>query len=653
LGAIVTLSGIDKAINNLGYSNEKQIKTRVIRTLRQFYSDENSVLTVTKVNPDDLIRLIWDTGNSIEAIKNKRKNFSSIKSSINSELTRLYSEGRNPEGIIIGKNNTFDMSDKAKSELLENFTGGGDGDSIIPLGKINDVLGIVNDILKKTRSGSEIDSHEDRNNFNQLKDLIQSISQKIGRPYNPDQIQGPADGLCGKYRKEGADGTGSGDQPESEGESDKGLIRTSQDKNPPIEPDTGKGTGQAGDTEDNQGFKTGITGSSDGLQKSGSNKKLNEVEDLEEIAGADFEEISEDEIGEDAVLEDIEEADIDELPEEELDEAEEILEDAPEEVEELDALEEVQEAEELDGVEGDIEEADELPVEEVEGDIKEVEADAISDERVLADEFNNMLSEMDRFYNQYILIPRGRYPVGGKDTRQNGNTADKADIKEFYFAKFPVTNALFEIFIEKTGYVTTAEKIGHGIVYYGRYKNTVDIKTGLKTLNWNSALETKVVEGACWHQPSGPGSTLHNKRNHPVVQVSLEDAMAFAKWTGKRIPTEAQWEAASRTLNGYRYPWGKDYKNGYCNIEDSHIGDTTPVDKYQESENSLGIMDVLGNVMEWTLDPWKPVSGDKHGSLFVVKGGSWISGDDLSLYDRSYSEPEATSNILGFRCIAY
>lgn len=260
---------------------------------------------------------------------------------------------------------------------------------------------------------------------------------------------------------------------------------------------------------------------------------------------------------------------------------------------------------------------------------------------------------MDRYYNQYILIPKGRYAVGDKDLRRNHRAADTVDIKEFSFGKFPVTNALFEIFIEKTGYVTTAERIGHGTVYYGRYQNIADNKTGLKTLNWNSAVETRVIEGACWFQPTGPGSTLHGKRNHPVVQVSLEDAMAFAKWTGKRIPTEAQWEAASRTFKGYRYPWTKEYRKGCCNIEDSYIGDTTQVDKYPESENSLGIMDTLGNIMEWTVDTHRLSSDSGHGPLYIVKGGSWISGNEISLCDRSFSEPDSTSNILGFRCMAY
>jgi formylglycine-generating enzyme len=133
------------------------------------------------------------------------------------------------------------------------------------------------------------------------------------------------------------------------------------------------------------------------------------------------------------------------------------------------------------------------------------------------------------------------------------------------------------------------------------------------------------------------------------VQVSLEDATAFAAWTGKKLPTEAQWEAAARTSKGCRYPWGSKFKTGHCNLEDSYIGDTTPVNKYTESENGFGIMDTLGNVMEWTID--KQVEQDRPAAIYVIKGGSWISGNDLSLFDRSMTEPAATSNILGFRCI--
>ena len=670
--SIVTLSGIDEAINNLGYTNEKHIKTRVIRALRQFYSDEHSIRTITRIEADDLIKSIWDTDNSIEAIKSKRKNFSSIKSSINSELTRLHSEGKNPEGIIIGKNNTFDMSDKAKSELLENFSGSGDSDNIIPLGKINDVLGIINDIFKKKNSGTDINSTEEKSSFEQLKELIQSISEKIGISYNHDNSSNSAPNLSDTNVKVEVV-----NMPMEAEDLEEAEIEEVPD-------------GEIEEIEEPEGLSEDVLEEADDIQ---------EADELEEVEG-DIEEVDElppeEEIADDVEIveadEDLEEAEIEEIPDSEVEEIEE-----PEGLSEdvLEEAEDIQEADDLEEVEDDIEEVDELPpeeeiaddveiveadedleeaeieevpdgeieeIEEPEGlsedvleeaeDIQEAEKDYSDEERLLADEFNNMLSEMDRYFNQYILIPKGTYLYGGRDTKRNGRPVEYVDIRKFYFGKFPVTNALFEIFIEKTGYLTTAEKRGYGTVYYGRYQNIVDHKTGQKTLIWNSALETKVIEGACWYQPAGPGSTLYNKRNHPVVQVSLEDAMAFARWTGKKIPTEAQWEAATRTLKGCQYPWGKEYRSGYSNIEDSYIGDTTPVDKYPEGENSLGIMDILGNVMEWTVDVYNP-SGDKHSSLYILKGGSWISGNDLSLYDRSFSDPDATSNILGFRCIAY
>jgi formylglycine-generating enzyme required for sulfatase activity len=162
------------------------------------------------------------------------------------------------------------------------------------------------------------------------------------------------------------------------------------------------------------------------------------------------------------------------------------------------------------------------------------------------------------------------------------------------------------------------------------------------------------VEGACWYQPCGPGSTLHNKRNHPVVQISLEDGMAFAAWTGKRLPTENEWEAASRTAKGWIFPWGEEWKKHSCNIEDSCTGDTTPVEKYAEFENDFGIVDTIGNILEWTLDDVTALSDNKNKYRYhIAKGGSWISGDDVRLFSRFKIEPESHSNILGFRCVAH
>jgi formylglycine-generating enzyme required for sulfatase activity len=274
--------------------------------------------------------------------------------------------------------------------------------------------------------------------------------------------------------------------------------------------------------------------------------------------------------------------------------------------------------------------------------------------RVLADQFDSSLAAMDRYYNQYILLPGGEYLVGHRPAREDERPEQVVRLSEFYLGKFPVTSALFEIFVEKTGYVTTAEKIGYGTVYYARTRKTVDEKTGLERLIWNSDLVNKTVEGACWYQPLGPGSTLHHKRNHPVVQISVEDAMAFAAWTGKRLPTEEEWEAATRTSSGYLYPWGNEWEKGLCNIEETHVGDTTPVDRYLDFGNDFGIIDALGNVLEWTMNRAEKDYATVPGSKYhIVKGGSWISGNGLRLCSRLRLEAQSRSNILGFRCVAY
>jgi len=139
-----------------------------------------------------------------------------------------------------------------------------------------------------------------------------------------------------------------------------------------------------------------------------------------------------------------------------------------------------------------------------------------------------------------------------------------------------------------------------------------------------------------------------------VVQITIEDAMAFAAWTGKRLPTEEEWEATARTANGWMYPWGQEWQKNTCNLEDGGIGDTTPVDRYVEFENDLGIADTMGNVLEWTLSKLETVS-DKDNRLkyYVAKGGSWISGNDVTLFNCFKLESESHSNILGFRCVAY
>jgi formylglycine-generating enzyme required for sulfatase activity len=277
----------------------------------------------------------------------------------------------------------------------------------------------------------------------------------------------------------------------------------------------------------------------------------------------------------------------------------------------------------------------------------------IKNNKLLAEEFDGYLGSMDRYYNQYLLIPGGKYIIGSKRPKKDEKPEQKVYLEPFYIGRFPITNGLFEIFVEKTGYKTTAEKVGYGTVYYGRFEKKRDETTGLITSTWNSSLYCKIVKNACWYQPSGPKSTLYNKRNHPVVQISMEDARAFAAWTGKRLPTENEWEAASRTANGWILPWGQEWKKDACNIEDSYNADTTPVDNYLEFENNFSIVDTLGNVLEWTDGIFEDISKANNGEKYrVAKGGSWISENEIRLFSRFMIKSSSHSNIIGFRCVA-
>ncbi len=272
--------------------------------------------------------------------------------------------------------------------------------------------------------------------------------------------------------------------------------------------------------------------------------------------------------------------------------------------------------------------------------------------RLLAEDFNRSLAAIDKYFNQYLLIPAGRYPIGLNPPAKDGRAARSPDLGAFYIGKFPVTNALFEVFVERTGYRTTAEKQEGGLVYTGRYQKGVDPRTGQASMACRAALVSKPVDGACWHRPLGPGSTIHNKKNHPVVQVSLEDALAFAAWTGKRLPTEDEWEAAVRTRAGWRFPWGNDWQSDACNIEESGHGDTTPVDAYLDFGNDVGIVDALGNVFEWTSTIDDRVCETDPLVYYIVKSGSWATNRHFGLWARSQLPPESPSNILGFRCVA-
>jgi formylglycine-generating enzyme required for sulfatase activity len=564
---VITIKGIDQAISNLNYRNKNSLKYRLVNTIRQFYKNESSIESIDSIGTEQLITLLWDTVNDPAIIKKKRKNLSSLKSSVNTNLKQLYKEKKNPEGIIIGSANVFVMSNEAKDDALKAFKISTKSEETVSLGQIKDILNIVNEILSDPEAIADKESAEGLRKFDQVKNLIWGLSEKVGLGASEtiDQASRSSIALSG--------------QKDTAGDSDLAEVTELIEEPEEIEVD---------DT-------------------------------IEEV------EVS-DELDEVEVEEDLDEVEVEE------------------DLENCDVIEES--GKETDLLDGDLGEKFSDGGYQYDNETRKA--------KLLAEEFNNLLGVIDKYYNQYIPIPKGEYIVGSKRPKTNEKPEQLVYLSPFYIGKFPVTNALFEIFTEKTGYKTTAEKIGFGTVYYGCAQRTVDEKTGLERFTWNTALISKTVEDACWYQPLGRGSTIHNKRNHPVVQVSIEDAIAFAAWTGKNLPTEDEWEAASRTAKGYMFPWGNEWNKDSCNVEESYIGNTTPVDKYLEFGNDYGIVDVIGNVLEWTREKSEPPSFEKDRSkYYIAKGGSWISGNGLRLFSRFTLKPESHSNILGFRCIAY
>ena len=160
------------------------------------------------------------------------------------------------------------------------------------------------------------------------------------------------------------------------------------------------------------------------------------------------------------------------------------------------------------------------------------------------------MGDREKKYNKYTTVPEGKYTVGTLKSIKSSLELQEFDMPKVYIGIYPVTNALFEIFIEETGYITTAEQKGFGRVFHSRFKKNS------KGSTWKKSAGSEDIKGAFWYQPTGPDSNLHGKRNHPVIQASIHDAMAYASWIGWRLPTEAEWEAAARTDLGYIYPWG-------------------------------------------------------------------------------------------------
>ncbi|HKX95318.1 MAG TPA: formylglycine-generating enzyme family protein [Methylibium sp.] len=296
----------------------------------------------------------------------------------------------------------------------------------------------------------------------------------------------------------------------------------------------------------------------------------------------------------------------------------------------------------------------------------------------LCDAYNGLPGE-EGPHAGMVRIRGERFQIGSDEGYPEERPALPADVADFWIDRHPVTNAQFARFVAATGHVTSAERAGPGGMPAG--SAVFEPPVGPEPGRW------RFTAGANWRQPRGPGSDVAGRDNHPVVHVSHDDAAAYARWAGRDLPTEAEWEYAARGgLAGQRYAWGAEAQpNGHhmANTwqgrfpfentrEDGHAA-TSPVGCFRP--NGYGLFDMAGNVWQWTASAYRPGHrADASGRLAapddgesldprqpgvpvrVIKGGSHLCAPSYCLrYRPSARQPQATAtgtSHLGFRTVA-
>lgn len=301
-------------------------------------------------------------------------------------------------------------------------------------------------------------------------------------------------------------------------------------------------------------------------------------------------------------------------------------------------------------------------------------------------------AKVDTVSSKMVWIPAGSFKMGSNDPQfPDAQPIHKVTLKGYWMDEHEVTNAEFAKFVNATHYMTIAERPlnpadfpdvpaqdlvpGSGVFTPPSHAVPLD-----NPMQW-----WKYVKGASWKHPFGPESSIDDKPNEPVVHVCYDDAAAYAKWAGKRLPTEAEWEYAARGGHQQeKYYWGNELKPGgkwAANIyqgefphgntgEDGFMG-IAPVKTFKP--NQYGLYDMDGNVWEWCSDFYRPdyykqspeanpqgpkdsYDPDEPGVVKrVQRGGSFLCSDAYCVRykagSRGKGEVQSASNNLGFRCV--
>ncbi|WP_371744016.1 formylglycine-generating enzyme family protein [Mycobacterium sp. DL592] len=285
---------------------------------------------------------------------------------------------------------------------------------------------------------------------------------------------------------------------------------------------------------------------------------------------------------------------------------------------------------------------------------------------------------------ELVELPGGSFRMGSVSFYPEEAPIHTATVAPFAIERHPVTNAAFAEFVADTGYITVAERPLDPALYPGVAQ--ADLLPGalvfrptagpVNLRDWRQWWDW--APGAHWRRPFGAGSDITGKESHPVVQVAYPDAAAYAAWAGRRLPTEAEWEYAARAGSDTTYAWGEEptvdgalmantWQGRFPYRNDGALGwtGTSPVGSF--AANGFGLLDMIGNVWEWTTTRFTPHHQGQQNSCCpppvdpdpsvnqTLKGGSHLCAPEYCHRyrpaARSPQSQDSSTTHIGFRCV--